>query len=346
MDMVLPDNNTENIQLGSNGNEATQTEFDKFVYGYITKIVKKLEPKDFVQDHLAIEIEVNGYNEGTFYLEVKTDDSTGNKSIDVKPYNYNDHDIRIEGDYDDIIQLLKKHSVMNEEIQKGKLVVTTKLDGKEAQKLINQLSYNLSPGDIYSFFKTNLFTNLKFLIVVIAAAFLVCSVLSLLVSRDKSGQLTTNTVAIFLAIGMTPLLMLNQSLFKKLPYFLINMAFSIIALLTSFLLFMECFTRYNDTYNNNKTVSVCFYLFMTAMLLIACLVFCYYVLVILYGVWGLISKACFKLFTFRKTEDGKNIELSVKSQMLIKIIAVISTILAVVAYITPIIAAILDLLKK
>ena len=48
----------------------------------------------------------------------------------------------------------------------------------------------------------------------------------------------------------------------------------------------------------------------------------------------------------KKTEDGKNIELSVKSQMLIKIIAVISTILAVVAYITPIIAAILDLLKK
>lgn len=70
------------------------------------EIVKKAEKvagkidKSAIEEHTAIEINIEGEGEGAFYVELDKD------KIDVQPYEYYDCDCRIRGDVEVITDLI------------------------------------------------------------------------------------------------------------------------------------------------------------------------------------------------------------------------------------------------
>ncbi|MBQ7428221.1 MAG: SCP2 sterol-binding domain-containing protein [Butyrivibrio sp.] len=63
------------------------------------KAVKELEYKN-VQEHIAVEVDVEGEGEGAFYIEF----SEG--TVKVEPYNYYDRDVLVRGNADAILNVL------------------------------------------------------------------------------------------------------------------------------------------------------------------------------------------------------------------------------------------------
>ena len=64
------------------------------------KAVKSVDVK-IIKEHLAIELDVEGAGEGAFYVEFNSD------KVEVEPYEYYDHDLRIRADGATVIGLLK-----------------------------------------------------------------------------------------------------------------------------------------------------------------------------------------------------------------------------------------------
>ena len=53
-----------------------------------------------ISDHLAVQYNVTGEGEGTFYMEVK------DGKVDVQPYDYNDRDILVTADGQTILDMM------------------------------------------------------------------------------------------------------------------------------------------------------------------------------------------------------------------------------------------------
>ena len=72
-------------------------------YEEIVKEAQKLVAKadaSGISDHLAVQYNVTGEGEGTFYMEVK------DGKVDVQPYDYNDRDILVTADGQTILDMM------------------------------------------------------------------------------------------------------------------------------------------------------------------------------------------------------------------------------------------------
>ena len=119
--------NVPEASTTANSGEKVLTAFDKWVTGPVAKTVKKhIKPSDFNQNKLNIEVKVNGYNEGTFQIIVDKTKPDKHEQIAVNPYDYKDYDVHLEGDTSTILELLNKHTVLNEEIHNKTIIAKAK----------------------------------------------------------------------------------------------------------------------------------------------------------------------------------------------------------------------------
>ena len=75
----------------------------------VTKALKKVDASG-VKGHLAVQVDVYGEGEGAFYIEVK------DGKVDVQPYEYFDHDLRIRCTGGEIISLVEGKKRIIEEV--------------------------------------------------------------------------------------------------------------------------------------------------------------------------------------------------------------------------------------
>ena len=78
----------------------------------VEKVKKALAKVDAsgVKGHLAVQVDVYGEGEGAFYIEVK------DGKVDVQPYEYFDHDLRIRCTGDEIIAIAEGKKKILEEV--------------------------------------------------------------------------------------------------------------------------------------------------------------------------------------------------------------------------------------
>ena len=78
----------------------------------VEKVKKVLEKVDAsgVKGHLAVQVDVYGEGEGAFYIEVK------DGKVDVQPYEYFDHDLRIRCTAGEIISIVEGKKKIIEEV--------------------------------------------------------------------------------------------------------------------------------------------------------------------------------------------------------------------------------------
>ena len=78
----------------------------------VEKVKKALAKVDAsgVKGHLAVQVDVYGEGEGAFYIEVK------DGKVDVQPYEYFDHDLRIRCTGDEIIAIAEGKKKIVEEV--------------------------------------------------------------------------------------------------------------------------------------------------------------------------------------------------------------------------------------
>lgn len=77
----------------------------------VEKVKKALEKVDAsaVSGHLAVQVDIYGEGEGAFYIEVR------DGKVDVQPYEYFDHDIRIRCTGEEIIAIAEgKKKILDE----------------------------------------------------------------------------------------------------------------------------------------------------------------------------------------------------------------------------------------
>lgn len=75
----------------------------------VKKALKKVDASG-VKGHLAVQVDVYGEGEGAFYIEVK------DGKVDVQPYEYFDHDLRIRCTGGEIISLVEGKKKIIEEV--------------------------------------------------------------------------------------------------------------------------------------------------------------------------------------------------------------------------------------
>ena len=75
----------------------------------VKKALKKVDASG-VKGHLAVQVDVYGEGEGAFYIEVK------DGKVDVQPYEYFDHDLRIRCTGGEIISLVEGKKRIIEEV--------------------------------------------------------------------------------------------------------------------------------------------------------------------------------------------------------------------------------------
>ena len=75
----------------------------------VKKALKKVDASG-VKGHLAVQVDVYGEGEGAFYIEVK------DGKVDVQPYEYFDHDLRIRCTGDEIIAIAEGKKKILEEV--------------------------------------------------------------------------------------------------------------------------------------------------------------------------------------------------------------------------------------
>ena len=88
-------------------------ETEKMTYEKIVEKVKKALAKvdaSGVKGHLAVQVDVYGEGEGAFYIEVK------DGKVDVQPYEYFDHDLRIRCTGEEIIAIAEGKKKVIEEV--------------------------------------------------------------------------------------------------------------------------------------------------------------------------------------------------------------------------------------
>lgn len=78
----------------------------------VEKVKKALAKVDAsgVKGHLAVQVDVYGEGEGAFYIEVK------DGKVDVQPYEYFDHDLRIRCTAGEIISIVEGKKKIIEEV--------------------------------------------------------------------------------------------------------------------------------------------------------------------------------------------------------------------------------------
>ncbi len=78
----------------------------------VEKVKKALAKVDAsgVKGHLAVQVDVYGEGEGAFYIEVK------DGKVDVQPYEYFDHDLRIRCTGDEIVAIAEGKKKILEEV--------------------------------------------------------------------------------------------------------------------------------------------------------------------------------------------------------------------------------------
>jgi hypothetical protein len=78
----------------------------------VEKVKKALSKVDAsgVKGHLAVQVDVYGEGEGAFYIEVK------DGKVDVQPYEYFDHDLRIRCTGEEIIAIAEGKKKILEEV--------------------------------------------------------------------------------------------------------------------------------------------------------------------------------------------------------------------------------------
>ena len=78
----------------------------------VEKVKKALNKVDAsgVKGHLAVQVDVYGEGEGAFYIEVK------DGKVDVQPYEYFDHDLRIRCTATEIISIVEGKKKIIEEV--------------------------------------------------------------------------------------------------------------------------------------------------------------------------------------------------------------------------------------
>ena len=78
----------------------------------VEKVKKALAKVDAsgVKGHLAVQVDVYGEGEGAFYIEVK------DGKVDVQPYEYFDHDLRIRCTAGEIISIVEGKKKVIEEV--------------------------------------------------------------------------------------------------------------------------------------------------------------------------------------------------------------------------------------
>ena len=78
----------------------------------VEKVKKALAKVDAsgVKGHLAVQVDIYGEGEGAFYIEVK------DGKVDVQPYEYFDHDLRIRCTGDEIIAIAEGKKKIIEEV--------------------------------------------------------------------------------------------------------------------------------------------------------------------------------------------------------------------------------------
>lgn len=78
----------------------------------VEKVKKALSKVDAsgVKGHLAVQVDVYGEGEGAFYIEVK------DGKVDVQPYEYFDHDLRIRCTGDEIVAIAEGKKKILEEV--------------------------------------------------------------------------------------------------------------------------------------------------------------------------------------------------------------------------------------
>ena len=83
----------------------------------VEKVKKALSKADVyeVKEHLAVQVDVYGEGEGAFYIEVK------DGKVNVQPYEYFDHDLRIRCTGDEIVALAEGKKKIIDEVNTGNI---------------------------------------------------------------------------------------------------------------------------------------------------------------------------------------------------------------------------------
>ena len=90
----------------------------------VAKVKKAYAKADtaLVDEHLAVQVDVTGEGEGAFYIEV------AEGKINVEPWEYLDHDFKIQCTADEIVAIAEGKKKLSEEVEAGNVYVSRNVD--------------------------------------------------------------------------------------------------------------------------------------------------------------------------------------------------------------------------
>ena len=90
----------------------------------VAKVKKAYAKADtaLVDEHLAVQVDVTGEGEGAFYIEV------ADGKINVEPYEYHDHDFKIQCPAEEIIDIAEGKKKLGKEVEDGAVYVSRNVD--------------------------------------------------------------------------------------------------------------------------------------------------------------------------------------------------------------------------
>jgi hypothetical protein len=168
-----------------------------------------------------------------------------------------------------------------------------------------------------------------------------CGIFTYIITTDKQSSLMLNILCFLAAFAILPLAVINRNAFENFKRILFNVGVTLALALFFLNVFMICYDKYNEGSTN-----IWLYLLMVIFLFDFSIILCYYVASTAFFLWTLVNKVCTRLFGFTKSEEGDGYELKVKSTFLLKVITVVTTIIALVTYISPILSPIIEMLKE
>ncbi len=90
----------------------------------VAKVKKAYAKADtaLVDEHLAVQVDVTGEGEGAFYIEV------ADGKINVEPWEYLDHDFKIQCSAEEIVAIAEGKKKLSEEVEAGNVYVSRNVD--------------------------------------------------------------------------------------------------------------------------------------------------------------------------------------------------------------------------
>ncbi len=90
----------------------------------VAKVKKAYAKADtaLVDEHLAVQVDVTGEGEGAFYIEV------ADGKINVEPWEYLDHDFKIQCSAEEIVAIAEGKKKLSEEVEAGHVYVSRNVD--------------------------------------------------------------------------------------------------------------------------------------------------------------------------------------------------------------------------